>query len=314
MAEDHSGFKLLGDVDVNSKNMTNLNQVGGFTLTGNVDVNSKNMTNAVDPTNAQDVATKNYVDTADDLLLPKSSLLAPNNYFGSLKLFQPETTNILFAGDKRFTVTQTGCSTWNPARLFSNNYEHNNAARITASGTGVISIDLIAKGEYSVTGQTYPIGYVLINCYHTYIASSVSGRIKDKDGNWHNMAYIGNISSYSGGAIYKLSLPSNYYMVEIELTINAPAGNDVWICEIEYHGLRPDGARFGAFNKYAAERLYYKTYWKDSTNTTKAYIDTAGNIKGTQYKVDALTGASGSFTTSDGKTVTVTKGIITSIV
>lgn len=45
-----------------------------------------------------------------------------------------------------------------------------------------------------------------------------------------------------------------------------------------------------------------------------AQIDSTGKITGQAFAVGAQNGADGSFTTVDGKTVTVTKGIITSIV
>lgn len=52
-----------------------------------------------------------------------------------------------------------------------------------------------------------------------------------------------------------------------------------------------------------------------STANAKFYVDTNGNvnIQGT-YKVAGTAGVSGSFTSSDGKTITVTNGIVTSIV
>ena len=43
-------------------------------------------------------------------------------------------------------------------------------------------------------------------------------------------------------------------------------------------------------------------------------LDVNGNVNATAYKVGTVAGADGSFTTADGKTVTVTKGLITNIV
>ena len=50
------------------------------------------------------------------------------------------------------------------------------------------------------------------------------------------------------------------------------------------------------------------------TASPSAKLDVNGNINATAYKVGTVAGASGTFTTADSKTVTVTNGIITSIV
>lgn len=47
---------------------------------------------------------------------------------------------------------------------------------------------------------------------------------------------------------------------------------------------------------------------------SKASIDNAGKFNALSYSVNGTAGASGSFTTADAKTVTVTNGLITSIV
>ena len=53
--------------------------------------------------------------------------------------------------------------------------------------------------------------------------------------------------------------------------------------------------------------------WLDSNTNVLAYVDKDGNISGSGFKVGATAGVDGSFTSSDGKTITVSKGIITNI-
>lgn len=50
------------------------------------------------------------------------------------------------------------------------------------------------------------------------------------------------------------------------------------------------------------------------TSTPTEAIEVVGNVKASGFKTGAATGVSGTFTTADAKTVTVTNGIITSIV
>lgn len=63
-------------------------------------------------------------------------------------------------------------------------------------------------------------------------------------------------------------------------------------------------------------RFYVRNDGRIGIGTTNpvATVDVNGTVNATSYSVDGTSGASGSFTTLDGKTVTVTDGIITSII
>jgi hypothetical protein len=63
-----------------------------------------------------------------------------------------------------------------------------------------------------------------------------------------------------------------------------------------------------------AGTLNYAIYTKAGLVRFGDAVETTGNMKAASYNVGATAGVDGTFTTVDLKTVTVTKGIITSIV
>jgi hypothetical protein len=84
-------------------------------------------------------------------------------------------------------------------------------------------------------------------------------------------------------------------------------------------------ADFTSTTGYAESRMFRSTNTTGESrfrifkgNGTSEYLielnGTTGGISASNYKVGVLNGVSGSFTSNDGKTITVTSGIITGIV
>ena len=120
---------------------------------------------------------------------------------------------------------------------------------------------------------------------------------------------------------YLKSIPNTYWSFSYR---KSSEGNELWI--FNYHGgsftnsfkLTPAGelmlsASLGRSSEYVPTVYTQKLYLNSTAYTDGA---TAGqfNIVATNIAVNGTNGATGTFTTADSKTVTVTKGIITSIV
>ena len=75
---------VSGGVTLSQVNNTFLRRDGENTATGNIDMNSRKLINVLDPDNAQDVATRNYVD--NKVLLPSKKFLAP--YATDLNIYE----------------------------------------------------------------------------------------------------------------------------------------------------------------------------------------------------------------------------------
>jgi hypothetical protein len=78
------------------------------------------------------------------------------------------------------------------------------------------------------------------------------------------------------------------------------------------------GTLAGAANNYGIYVDTNPSYFGGNvgigTTAPSEKLEVSGNIKASGYKTGALTGTSGNFTSNDGKTVTVTNGLITSII
>ncbi|MHA1410776.1 MAG: hypothetical protein ACTSQY_10805, partial [Candidatus Odinarchaeia archaeon] len=195
------------------------------------------------------------------------------NPFGDNKMYVSELNNYLFAGNSRFTVSQTGFSSWNAAQLFDDNYDTYNC-RIDAAGTGIVTIDLTP--DTGANGIVYPGGYIYLTFYYTYKPESISGRVMDKNSNWHNLTDAVNVATSTSYAIWRLTVPTFNYLTTIELTINAQADVASWLSQLEYHLTRPAGTSYPFLDKFSAQNLYYATTWKDTSNVAQVKLNPVG--------------------------------------
>ena len=207
-----------------------------------------------------------------DLENPISLLDAP---FGQYALYSPTTNNLLYSADKRFTVTQTGFSATNAATLFNSNYDEN-YNKIAASGTGVININLIDKGEYGADGLLYSYGWVYLHFYSIFVPASASVRLKTKNAGgtfeWRTPVNAVNIATASNYVVYKIPLYGNYYCSDIEITINSGAV-ETWLAEVEFILNRSVDSKVQPIvSKSLSNSLYDSMLWKDSSNVLKAGI------------------------------------------
>jgi lipoprotein signal peptidase len=203
------------------------------------------------------------------------------------RIVMPELFNLLHRADARFTVTQTGFATFSANTLFYN--LANTSNKINAGGTGVVTIDFTAKGEYGVSGITYPGGYIYIHCYKSGSPynqpQTVSGRFLDKDGVWRNLTS----PTWIAPNIWRLTHPGNIYTVTMELSIVALPDDSTFIWSIEYYPFRPTGLFMTFPNKFQAERIYSDWTWRNSSNVATATIAASGAITGTSLTSSGLT-------------------------
>ena len=206
--------------------------------------------------------------------------------FGQYPLYSPFVNNLLFAADKRFTVTYTNLNTVNLPALFNSNYD--SVPNIVLFGdTAVINIDLLSKGEYTGSGLTYPEGWIYVHFYHTYYTNNVSVRLKTKNSDgafsWRATTNGIDVSRSTPYRVLKIPLPSiDYYCSDIEIsvvadTVNGHATNQVWLTQIEFIVSRSAGDHRAqpVFSKSLSQSLYGITTWKNSSNVQTAKIDPA---------------------------------------
>ena len=189
-----------------------------------------------------------------------------------------EIWNLLFRADARYTVTLGNWATENVGALFDGNFDQS-ANNIVASGEiATVTIDFIDKGEYGANGLVYPQGYVYVHCYKSSppysLPAGVTGRFQDRDDAWHALTTPTEI----GTNTWRLTIPSNHYMVLLELSIEGHADDGSRIAEIDLFERRQGANYWTVPNKYKAEKLYSDWAWYDSNNDAQVTIGTNGNI------------------------------------
>ncbi len=172
--------------------------------------------------------------------------------------------NVLYAADKRFTVTiDTPFTNQDLSKLFDDvvaqeEYRYN---RIPVGETRIITISF-------GTLITYPSGTVFISNYHTATDSkspqSISARFLYANGTW---------SSPVSGTVYSLTwssiaVPGTNFMTKMEITITAQSAYSCIVNEIEY--------LIGNDDKSLSNPLVVKNRTNDLYFNT--YLRTAGNV------------------------------------
>jgi hypothetical protein len=156
--------------------------------------------------------------------------------FGQPEIELPNFIDTFWRADRRFTVTTTGGTT-NVSGLFDGTYA--NLVNFVANTTHTITINVASQSGVSANGFTYPQGYIYISFYSTTNNyDSISGRFKDRNGVYYNMSgltdIIPNDSNYK---VMRLTVPSNNYAVEYELTLVTNT-NNVRLAAINYVSAR----------------------------------------------------------------------------
>ena len=151
--------------------------------------------------------------------------------FGQPGISLPNFSDVFYRADRRFTVTVVGGAS--VSGLFEGSYS--NLINLVANTTHKITINVANQSGVSANGFTYPQGYIYISFYSTTNNyDSISGRVKDKDGNYYNMSgltdIIPNDSNYK---VMRLTVPSNNYIVEYEITV-VTATDNVRLAAINY--------------------------------------------------------------------------------
>ena len=158
--------------------------------------------------------------------------------FGQPGIELPNFIDTFWRADRRFTLSVTGGQSVAGIKgLFDGTYA--NLINFAASSTHVITINVANQSGVGVNGYTYPQGYIYFSFYSsTNDYDSISGRVKDKDGNYNSMTGLTDI--ISNDATYKvmrLTVPANNYAVEFELTLVTNT-NNVRLAAINYISTR----------------------------------------------------------------------------
>ena len=218
-----------------------------------------------------------------DLENPISLTDAP---FGQYVINTPNLNNVLFASEKRYTVTRVGFDILYPNRLFNNNYDDVGGRITTDDAVSTTNIELITKGEFGSNGLTYSYGWVYVHFYSYYWTESVRVRLKTKNSSgtfeWRDWVVGTNISNRSNTRVMKIPLFGNYYCSEIEVEITADQINgsgtkEVWVSEIEFIVTRSvlDYAQ-PLMSKHKANSVYSEMTFRDSSNVAQVTIDSTG--------------------------------------
>ncbi|WP_127130089.1 hypothetical protein [Pseudoflavitalea rhizosphaerae] len=180
---------------------------------------------------------------------------------------------MLYSATSRFAVTYTSSGTVNPDGLFDGAYD-GQPCIIPVGTTAVFSIDFTGKQG---TALSYPRGKVQLHFYSGGVPASVSGRMMKSDGTWYDITGWINVSTVVNNAVWEGTTSGVYTGAQIlEITVQAPAGGNASLTEIEYIQNRPLALN-GLVTKFNNQILYKNFEWRDVNNTQVAFIRNDGN-------------------------------------
>lgn len=218
---------------------------------------------------------------------PLSAYVTQRNIFirdstsGSPRFDMTEFNNILFACNSRMTATYTGFATSSFPLLCDNNYEQLGNT-ITAGNTGSVLINLTERNDFGTRGLTYSSGRIMIGFYSGFQPTNESYVILETQ----NTSVAGGFTwvTQSCKMAYRsfvCEVTTSNYITAINITLTAPAGNDLWLQEVEYYLDRiiPSEEEVPLFSKFEAQNLYFTTSFVNTTNKVTGFIDSNANAK-----------------------------------
>lgn len=234
---------------------------------------------------------------ADSYVHYNDTLITTNPHAGH-KLYISKIDNLLYCGDKRWTVTMdiysktddslvnsiTNCS-----KIFNGSYE-SDVINIPAGHYGILTIDC----PYYIS--TYQYGTFYMSFYYTSYPDSITWReycnYNAHGIGWKDMgSFEEDEASVSNGKIYRGHNPW-HNINKYEFTIVASDSKDAGLTQLEFKSDRPAPRNNPFVGKYTAETLYYeltapsfKGALNGNANTaTKATQDASGNVITSTYE------------------------------
>lgn len=259
-----------------------LNILDGATVTAN----DLNMT----------AGAKSNIQTQLDKKVNQGDVIQNMNTHGrSERLWFSEIHDVLYKANERFTVTSTGFTTFNAARLFNGSFE-DYSCKIEAGNTGTIVI----SGS-SITG-VYRSGYIFVSFYSSWsphTADQVAITIENAAGNIATLMPEAWETKGSGSSAYVTvvraqvpSLSTANAISKITIIITNSGTGDICPTEIEYFLTRPSSIDLlPVVTKFGNNRIY--------GNLTVNQIIKAGGTSSQFLKADGSVDSNSYVKTSD---------------
>ena len=282
----------LGTVDIMELNTTEL------------DLYNKPIVNLTDPSNPQDAATKNYVDTNFTDFLASSNTFTGTNRFNQGIYAGDELNNGLLFYDSANKVFKFGNISDYLDGINLGDLSFNYDVEIGNAGNSLPLLKLVNTAYHQDNPGTglknHYVNTTELRFNHTIEIPNLYNGDSDIYGPiGTRLWFIGDATGYTGSLGF------------IKSDRSAGVGL-IWMDAL--NALALDTSFGGNFDFILNSSTGTEVkFLKNDYVTEVVSIDGAGNIDAVSYSVGGTSGASGSFTTSDGKTVTVTNGLITSI-
>lgn len=241
------------------------------------------------------------------------------NSFAGRRFYSSFLHNVLYAADKRYTVTETGTATMSGlVELFNGNYDTRRSIPKGSVWTVTIETD---KFNFD---WGYPYGWIVVSFYYVNRPKSLS-QVKlrlyqELEG--HNVGWVElknataqSFASYSNGVV-SFQNSGTYGIKKIEITIDNTDGidgqgeagsDDIRVTQIEYFCSRTGMHSMPVLSKHGGDTIY------GTLTTTGAITAPSFNGKATQATQDA----SGNVITdtylrkSDAKFIAITEDMCT---
>lgn len=238
--------------------------------------------------------TETEIDTKLNQKMSYGDVLMNTNPFGGKQLFINSVNNAIFRAESRWILTGTlyngdgtVSDTYNEASLaglFDGNYE---GGLIIPAGKYVIININFNNGTF----PGYPYGNLYLSHYH--VNESASAKLRTYSTyephviGWHEYDFAGFGTVTDGATILK-ARNSVYAITQMEFEIYAPATENATVTQIDWQLDRPGSNEMPLVDKYRANSLYSQLAFKDTTNTTNAYINNNGHADFKGLKIEGV--------------------------
>lgn len=245
--------------------------------------------------------------------LTTNTYIQPANAFSGTTANIPGIFNILYTGDKRFIINQTGFLNPDSTKLFDNDFETWGQNRIANGTSATITIDLTK--EMGVNGKSYSGGSVYVSFYYTWIANITSARFySNYYHTWYNVTPAEMTISGNHNGLWKIPAPGGATyntLIEINMSVAATAPDNASLVEIEYVPNRPTVTdSFPYINKFADDFTYKTLTFRQAVGNNSIILNAATGAV-TAYSFVDLTPA---WSKSNKDATTAIKNIKTKVV